>query len=114
GRAAKLFAGASSADRQKVLKEHEAALSLKGDAARGKAAFAKHCAACHRLDGAGHEVGPDLTAVAHKTPAYLLGEVLDPNRNLDSRYVQYTVTTARGLTYVGLLAAETATSITLK
>jgi putative heme-binding domain-containing protein len=113
-RAAKLFAGTGSTDRQKVVKEHAGALSLAGDAARGKAAFAKHCAACHRLDGVGHEVGPDLAALANKTPAYLLGEVLDPNRNLDSRYVQYTATTTRGLTYTGLLAAETATSITLK
>jgi putative membrane-bound dehydrogenase-like protein len=113
-RAAKIFAVAGSRDRQKVLKEHAGALALAGNVARGKTAFARHCAACHRLEGVGHEVGPDLAAAAAKTPAYLLGEILDPNRNLDSRYLQYTVTTTRGLTYVGLLAAETATSLTLK
>jgi mono/diheme cytochrome c family protein len=54
--AATVFAGSSNLDRQKVLKEYEDALTLTGDRLRGKAVFAKACAACHRQDGAGHAV----------------------------------------------------------
>jgi len=113
-RAEKLFAGGSNPDRQKVIDEYKAALALKGDPARGKAVFAKSCAACHALDGTGHVVGPDLAALANKSPLYLLSEILDPNRNLDSRYAEYRALTKDDRTVTGLLAAETATSITLR
>jgi putative membrane-bound dehydrogenase-like protein len=113
-RAAKVFEGATSADRQKVLKDYAEVASLKGDATRGKAVFAKTCSVCHRLEGVGHEVGPDLAALANKSAAYLLQEILDPNRNVDSRYVEYVAQMKNGRAFNGLLAAETATSITLR
>jgi putative membrane-bound dehydrogenase-like protein len=113
-RAAKLFAGATSADRQKVLQEYQAVASMTGDAARGKAIFAKTCAACHRLHGVGHAVGPDLAALSNKSPAYLLTEILDPNKNVDSRYINYVAATRSGRTFTGILASESATSITLR
>jgi putative membrane-bound dehydrogenase-like protein len=112
--AAKVFAGPTGSDRRKVLRAYGGVVSLKGDPGRGKAVFAKTCAVCHRLGGVGHEVGPDLAAVANKSPEYLLTEILDPNRNVDSRFLQYTATTKAGLTFTGLLAAETGTSITLR
>jgi putative membrane-bound dehydrogenase-like protein len=113
-RAEKLFAGATNPNRQKVIAEYEAALALAGDRTRGKAVFAKSCSVCHRLESVGATVGPDLAALANKSPRYLLGEVLDPNRNLDSRYVEYQATTLDGRVIVGVLAAETATGITLR
>jgi putative membrane-bound dehydrogenase-like protein len=113
-RAEKLFAGATNPNRQKVIVEYEAALALTGDRVRGKAVFAKSCSVCHRLENVGATVGPDLAALANKSPRYLLGEVLDPNRNLDSRYVEYQATTLDGRVIVGVLASETATGITLR
>ena len=52
--------------------------------------------------------------VANKTPLYLLTEMLDPNRNVDTRYLEYVASTRAGRTVTGVLAAETATSITLR
>jgi len=49
-----------------------------------------------------------------KTPAYLLQEILDPNRNVDSRYVEYRATLKDGRQFAGLLAAESATGLTLR
>ncbi len=111
--AEKLFAGGSP-DRAKVIEDYKSALGLKGDKTRGKAVFAKSCAACHVLEGTGHAVGPDLAALANKSPLYLLSEILDPNRNLDSRYTEYQAITKDERTISGILAAETATSITLR
>jgi putative membrane-bound dehydrogenase-like protein len=113
-RAEKLFAGGASPDRQKVIDDYRPALALAGDRARGKAVFARACAACHALDGVGHAVGPDLAALANKSPLYLLTEVLDPSRNLDSRYAEYQAVLKDDRTASGLLAAETATGITLR
>lgn len=113
-RATKRFAGATDADRAKVVEAARPALALAGDRVRGKAVFAKTCAACHVLDGVGSAVGPDLAALTNKTPLYLLTEILDPNRNVDSRYVEYRAETADGRSVAGLLAAETATAVTLR
>jgi putative heme-binding domain-containing protein len=112
--AEKLFAGAVSPDRDKVLQDHRDVASLTGDRTRGKAVFAKSCAACHRLHDVGNEVGPDLAALANKTPVYLLTEILAPNKNVDTRYLEYLAVTKAGRTFTGILASETATSITLR
>lgn len=112
--AEKAFAGAINADRAKVIAAFEPALSLAGDRARGKKTFGRACAACHRLDSVGSEVGPDLASITNKTPRYLLTEILDPNRNLDSRYLEYQAELKDGRILAGVLAAETATGITLR
>jgi putative membrane-bound dehydrogenase-like protein len=113
-RAAKLFAGGASPDRQKVLAAYREAASLTGDPMIGKMVFVKTCAVCHRLGDVGHAVGPDLASVANKSPQFLLQEILDPNRNLDPRYLEYLAITKAGQTFTGLLASETSTSITLR
>jgi putative membrane-bound dehydrogenase-like protein len=113
-RAEKVFAGAANPDRAKVIAAYEAALSRTGDHSRGKGIFARACAACHVLDGAGSAVGPDLATLTNKSPRYLLGEILDPNRNLDSRYLEYQAETRDGRIVTGVLAAETSTGITLR
>ncbi len=112
-RAERLFAGGASPDRQKVIDAYRSVLNLQGDASRGQALFAKHCATCHRLGGVGNEVGPDLGGVADKTTEYLLIALLDPSRAVESRYVNYIAETKDGRSLSGVLAAETATSITL-
>jgi putative membrane-bound dehydrogenase-like protein len=104
---------AAAGDRPKVIAAYAAATATPGDAGRGRAVFGKVCATCHRLDGVGHAVGPDLAALANKSAAYLLGEILDPNRNLDSRYVEYAAGTADGRTLTGLLASESAAAVVL-
>jgi putative membrane-bound dehydrogenase-like protein len=113
-RAAKAFAGAADPDRRKVLEAYREALTLPGDRTRGKMVFTKNCAACHRLHGEGHAVGPDLAALTNKSAEYLLTEILDPNRNVDTRYVDYLATTRDGRTFTGILASETATGIVLR
>src|SRR5207237_7558908 len=103
----KVFDGRGNADRQRVLKEYESVAALPGNRARGKAIFAKSCAACHQFDGAGHAVGPDLAQVAGKSPLYLLTEILDPNQNVDKRYMEYQSILKNGRTIGGVHAAET-------
>ncbi|MSR58715.1 MAG: c-type cytochrome [Planctomycetaceae bacterium] len=111
--AIKLFAGASDPDRAKVISQYKSALELPGARARGKVVFAQTCTVCHRLEEVGHTIGPDLAALAKKSPQALLQEILDPSRNLDNRYAVYTALTKSGRTFSGLLATESAASITL-
>ena len=102
-------------ERQKVVDAYRPALDLKGDRTRGKALFKKTCATCHRLENEGYEVGPDLlAALKNKTREQLLLDVLDPSREVDPRYQNYVVTTTKGQTLTGLIATETASSLTLR
>jgi putative membrane-bound dehydrogenase-like protein len=113
-RALKLLQGNLPADRKEVLARYQAALKLTGDARRGQAVFQKHCATCHRVAGAGKSVGPDLSDTLGKTPAALLNDIVDPNAAIDSNYMTYTVTTKAGKVFTGIIAAETASALTLK
>jgi putative heme-binding domain-containing protein len=113
-RARKVLAG-QAADRQKVVEAYRDALALKADAARGKGVFRKNCVTCHRLENEGFEVGPDLlSALRNKSREQLLLDILDPSREVDPRYLNYVVTTKKGQTLTGMIAAETASSVTLR
>jgi putative heme-binding domain-containing protein len=112
-RAAKLLADAVSPDREKVVQAYRTVLTMKGDTTRGVQVFAKHCASCHRFQGVGNEVGPDLASLGDKSPEALLIAILDPNRAVEARYINYIAITKSGLNYSGLLASETGNSVTL-
>ena len=115
GEAKRLLAAAVPASRQQVLSEYGAALSLAGDMSRGRLVFEKSCAVCHRVGGLGFEVGPYIGDFhLRKKPAVLLESVLNPNRAIDANYVSYTVVTDAGRVHTGIIAQETASSITLK
>jgi putative heme-binding domain-containing protein len=87
---------------------------MKGDAVRGKEAFKKTCAACHKLEGVGFELAPNLAAMKNRGPEAILLNVLDPNREVNPQYLNYLVQLNDGRTINGIITAETATSLTLK
>src|SRR5262249_51632872 len=80
---------------------------------RGRAVFENHCAKCHKFEGKGHEVGPNLDGAARDIE-YLLVNVLDPNRVIGQPYYLRTVVLKNGRVESGLLHAEDDQSITLK
>jgi putative membrane-bound dehydrogenase-like protein len=113
-RARRLFQSGMG-DRDKVVAAHRDVVQLNGDAARGKLLFAENCANCHMPRGkGGTRVGPDLSGVSVKTKEELLAAILNPSAAIESRFVNYLVTTKDGRMYDGILAAETPGSITLR
>jgi putative heme-binding domain-containing protein len=113
-RASKLLSGTIESNRQQVLEQHGAVLAMTGNAEAGAAVFAKRCSVCHRLRGIGHEVGPNLAALTDYSPPALLTAMLDPNRGVEARYLDYLAVTTGGVTYSGMLANETGNSVTLR
>jgi putative membrane-bound dehydrogenase-like protein len=114
-RALALQAKLGTSTRKQVLDRYQPSVELKGDVVHGKALFAKHCASCHRLENVGHQVGADLLgALTNKTPELLLQDILDPNREVDPRFVNYVIVTKAGRTITGIISNEGAASITLK
>lgn len=101
-RAADVFAGVNR-DRAAVLARYQPALTGPADARRGREFFRQQCAACHRVNNIGTDVGPDISDSRTKTPAALLTAILDPNAAIDAAYVRYTALTHDGTAHDGLL-----------
>jgi putative heme-binding domain-containing protein len=99
--------------RSRSIMDYLPALRGQGNVNRGTAVFDRECKACHKVGDRGFTLGPDLTGSASADTTALLANILDPNANVSPKYVQYLVTDKNGRTYSGVIAAETATSLTL-
>ena len=113
-RAQALFSGNALARRQEVVDAYQPALAITGDIERGRQHFRKTCAACHRLEAFGESIGAELNAIRDRGMAAVLLNVLDPNREVKPQFLTYVVVLESGRTMTGMIAAETATSLTLR
>lgn len=100
--------------RQEVVDNYADALRLDGNADGGRIVFRKHCSVCHKTEGFGHEIGPNLTSMKTRGAESILVNVLDPNREVHPQYLGYLVLTEDGRTLTGMISGEGATSITLR
>lgn len=105
---------ATAGNRQKVIDRYLPALSLSPDPAHGRQVFRANCVACHRLEGEGFELGPNLLGVKNRGKEGVLIDILDPNRKVDPSYLFYEITTQKGEIVMGAIADETPSSITVK
>ncbi|MBN9119275.1 MAG: ThuA domain-containing protein [Planctomycetes bacterium] len=113
-RAKKLLAqggGLPNADRQKVIEELKDALAKSGSAENGKKMFLAHCAKCHKHGAEGTAIGPDLTGFGVHPKEELAIAILDPSRSVEGNFKLYRVTTADDRTVLGILGAQTGTSV---
>jgi putative membrane-bound dehydrogenase-like protein len=104
----------SSPDRESLIEKFSPALTLKGDTARGRAVFLATCVSCHQLDGIGLDVGPDIASFTAHPPEKLLSAILDPSADIQPGYAVYECALDSGEQIQGFIAAETASSITLR
>ena len=80
-----------------------------GDAARGRAVFDGKggCAGCHRVNGVGSRVGPDLSRVgASRRAMELERSLLDPAADIQPTNRTYRVVTRDGTTITGRLLSH--------
>ena len=113
-RAAKLLAVDLNSNRARLVADYLPTVRAGGDAQLGSQLFKKMCAQCHKLGDVGHAVGPDLVSLTDKSPDAMLTAVLDPNRAVETKYLTFTAITKAGVTHTGLMATETAGSLTLR
>ena len=81
-------------------------VSVAGDAVRGQSIFAGkgECATCHRVNGVGSRVGPDLSSVGQlRRSVELEQSLLDPTAEVLAANRSYRVVTRDGTTVTGRL-----------
>ena len=90
--------------------------ALKGprDAKHGEKVFREKCATCHVVRGIGFAVGPDLAAEFQRAEETIVRDILSPSEAIAAGYVTYVVETTNGQILTGLIAGESANSITLR
>ena len=94
-------------------------LALRGDPSSGRRLFRSDsgvaCKTCHRIDGVGVQLGPDLDKIGKKYPRrQILQHILEPSRFIEPKYVSHLVETAQGEVHVGLLVAGDDSEVVLK
>lgn len=94
----------------------EGSLDLIGanrDLARGKQMFAAAlCSRCHKFNGEGSTIGPDLTSIAARFGRRdLLEHILSPSKVIDDKYRAMLIVTTTGRTLVGTITGGDVRSI---
>ena len=112
-RAKNLFVVQTPAGLAATLEEYQPALQLKGDAAAGRVHFEKLCAQCHKVYDLGYGLGPDLATMANRGAESILVNLIDPNREINPQFANYTVELKNGDVLTGVLGSETSTGVTL-
>src|SRR4051794_34478938 len=86
-----------------------------GDPAAGRKVYANEgCAVCHKIDGEGSDLGPDLSHIGVRSAAYIKLSIRDPNADVSPAYRGVTVITIAGATVRGVVIAETATTLEVR
>lgn len=88
------------------------ALTHPGDPARGRQLFRQasstHCLACHRVEGEGGTVGPDLTHIGGKFGRpHLIEALLEPSRQIVEGYRTRVIRTRDGQMLTGIVQQRT-------
>jgi putative heme-binding domain-containing protein len=88
---------------------------MNGDGISGKGLFAAHCATCHRVKGAGQDVGPDLTLIQKKFDREgLLDAIVNPGAAIVFGYEPWLINTKSGESYFGFVVAESEKTLVIK
>ncbi len=100
--------------RQDVISKYQTALTMAGNVEHGREHFKKQCSSCHRVEGIGNEIGPNLATIKARGAETVLTAVLDPSREVNPQYLNYVVSTLDGRVLSGMIIDEGSTSMTLR
>ena len=78
-----------------------------GNKDNGKAVFRRVCINCHKVYNEGANLGPEMNGVGKRLDSYKLFEsIIDPNAQVDEKYLSTLVVTDDGRSITGLLVSE--------
>jgi len=85
-----------------------------GNAGRGRNMFVENCFSCHRVDGIGGSLGPDLSSITgRRSLASLINSLREPSSAIGRRFKPVSLTTAANERVQGTLKSEDAFSVQL-
>lgn len=101
-------------NREKIYKQYEPVVDMKGDAAKGLTVFKTVCGTCHQYAGQyGKTFGPDLGSIRNRDKTSIMADVLNPNRSIAVKYDLWYITQKNGEQLSGIIHSETSNAITV-
>jgi len=97
----------------------EKLVKTKGSPQRGKTLYLNSktlaCIKCHRLEGVGGSVGPDLTRLwdTHSVEK-IMESIIDPSKEIKEGFHTYVATTKKGQVFTGLKITQNADEVVLR
>ena len=94
-------------------------VATKGDPKKGKEIYLNSkvlaCVSCHKMEGSGGQVGPDLTRLwdTHSIEK-IMESIVQPSKEIKEGYQAYRLSTTAGQVYVGLKVSENATEVVIR
>lgn len=82
-----------------------------GDPGNGEEMYNDNCADCHKLNGDGGKVGPDLTGISKKGLKFIRDSILYPAKKITESYETWTAIKKDGRKVTGIKIRDTATEI---
>ena len=85
---------------------------IQGDPVRGKSLFSENCETCHRVEGQGGSLGPNLSMIAAvRSQGALTNSVRNPSTIIGRQYKPVSIVTTENERIQGLVKSEDAFSI---
>ncbi len=112
--AEELLGDVKNSNERTSIKEYESALLLEADVSNGHRLFSERCAACHRANGEGYPLGPNLVTVKTSGKNRILDSILFPNREVQPQFMAYDVTSVDGEIVTGLIRDENPAAMTIQ
>ena len=79
----------------------------------GREIFLARCAACHRLGGEGHALGPEIAGLKRLGKTHLLSAIIEPNAERRAESVACVIETNDGENLIGLIKDQNLATVTL-
>ncbi len=105
---------AEEAAQAELIARYRSLANIAGNAESGRTLFESLCLVCHSQAGRGGQIGPALDGLGHTGLEAILRNIVAPSAAMEASYRTFRVVTKDGEIIEGFLAAQDATSVTLR
>ena len=105
---------AEEAAQAELIARYRSLANIAGNAENGRVLFEAMCLICHAQGGRGGQIGPALDGLGHTGLEAILRNLVAPSAAMEASYRTFRVITTEGDLIEGFLAAQDATSVTLR
>ena len=112
----KLLLSAEAKSKEERFQATKALANMKGNPSKGREVFLRNCTACHKMgNGEGNDFGPNMDKVMDrlKTREKIIESIIDPNAEVDKKYLSTRIDRLNGSVVTGLVVSETKTEVVL-
>lgn len=109
-----IIRGPQTKEKDELIAKYAPVAEEIGNPGFGKTLFTQNCGVCHKFNGEGKDLGPDLTGMGVHGSRELLVHILDPNRIVEPNFTTVSLETKDGESHEGIVGREDKHTILLR